>query len=76
MANRTRTDNVDLVPAAEPAGATYDRDFYTWSPEQAPGLVREGRWDTRRPRERGCREIGIARGASSSTTFRRAPRVS
>jgi hypothetical protein len=44
MASRTRTDNVDLVPAAEPAGATYDRDFYTWSQEQAR-LVREGRWD-------------------------------
>ncbi|SRR6266508_549752 len=44
MANRTRTDNVDLVPAAEPAGAAYDRDFYSWSLEQAR-LVRESRWD-------------------------------
>jgi Domain of unknown function DUF29 len=43
MANRTRTDDVDLVPAAEPAGAAYDRDFYSWSLEQAQ-LVREGRW--------------------------------
>jgi hypothetical protein len=45
MANRTRTDNVDLVPDAEPASAAYDRDFYSWSQEQAR-LVREGRWDT------------------------------
>ncbi len=45
MANPTRTDNVDLVPDAEPAGAAYDRDFYSWSQEQAR-LVREGRWDT------------------------------
>ena len=44
MANRTRTDNDDLVPAAEPAGAAYERDLYTWSQEQAR-LVREGRWD-------------------------------
>jgi Domain of unknown function DUF29 len=44
MANRTRTDNVDLVPDAEPAGAAYDRDFYSWSLEQAR-LVRQGRWD-------------------------------
>jgi hypothetical protein len=45
MANRTRADDVDLVPAAEPAGAAYDRDFYSWSLEQAR-LVREGRWDS------------------------------
>jgi hypothetical protein len=45
MANRTRTDNVDLVPDAEPAGAAYDRDFYSWSLEQAR-LVRQGRWDS------------------------------
>jgi hypothetical protein len=44
MANRTRTDNVDLVPAAEPANASYDGDFYSWSLEQAR-LVRAGRWD-------------------------------
>ena len=44
MANRTRTDNVDLVPDAEPASTSYDRDFYSWSLEQAR-LVREGRWD-------------------------------
>jgi hypothetical protein len=45
MANRTRADDVDLVPAAAPAGAAYDRDFYSWSLEQAR-LVREGRWDS------------------------------
>jgi hypothetical protein len=44
MANRTRTDNVDLVPDAKPTSAAYDRDFYSWSLEQAR-LVREGRWD-------------------------------
>ena len=44
MANRTRAENVDLVPDAGPASAAYDRDLYTWSQEQAR-LVREGRWD-------------------------------
>ena len=44
MANRTRTENVELVPAAEPSRAAYDRDFYSWSLEQAR-LVREGHWD-------------------------------
>jgi hypothetical protein len=44
MANRTRNDETALVPTAEPAGATYERDLYTWSQEQAR-LVREGRWE-------------------------------
>jgi hypothetical protein len=44
MANRTRPDNVDLVPAAEPDGAAYDRDFYSWLMEQARHL-RAARWD-------------------------------
>ena len=44
MANRTRTENIDLVPTADPAGASYERDFYTWSQEQAR-LLREGRWE-------------------------------
>ncbi len=44
MANRTRTDEAVLVPAAEPASAAYERDFYTWSQDQAR-LLREGRWD-------------------------------
>jgi len=44
MTNRTSTDNVDLVPTAEPAGAAYDRDFYSWLMEQARH-VRAGRWN-------------------------------
>ena len=43
MTHRTRTDDVDLVPDAEPAGAAYDHDFYSWSLEQAR-LVRQRRW--------------------------------
>jgi hypothetical protein len=43
MANRIRTD-VSLAPV-DPAGDTaYERDFYTWSLEQAR-LLREGRLD-------------------------------
>src|SRR5438045_2505924 len=33
----------ELVPAPHAAGAAYDRDFYSWSLEQAR-LVREWRW--------------------------------
>jgi hypothetical protein len=44
MAIRPTSSEADLVPAEEPAGARYDRDFYTWSLEQAR-LVREGRWN-------------------------------
>jgi hypothetical protein len=44
MAGRPTESQSDLVPAEEPAGAGYDRDFYSWSLEQAR-LVREGRWD-------------------------------
>ena len=44
MANRTRPDNVDLLPASEPDGAAYDRDFYSWLMEQARHL-RAARWD-------------------------------
>jgi hypothetical protein len=44
MANRTRPDNVDLVPSAEPAGTAYDRDFYSWLMEQARHL-RAARWN-------------------------------
>lgn len=44
MADRPTSSEADLVPAEEPAGASYDRDFYTWSLEQAR-LVREGRWN-------------------------------
>jgi hypothetical protein len=45
MAGRPTEGEAELVPAEEPAGAGYDRDFYSWSLEQAR-LVREGRWDT------------------------------
>jgi hypothetical protein len=44
MAGRPTSSEADLVPAEERAGASYDRDFYTWSLEQAR-LVREGRWN-------------------------------
>jgi Domain of unknown function DUF29 len=44
MASRPTESETDLVPAEEPARASYDRDFYAWSLEQAR-LVREGRWD-------------------------------
>ena len=44
MGNRTHKDDIDRVPTEEPAGTAYDRDFYSWSLEQAR-LVREGRRD-------------------------------
>src|SRR5580692_3298396 len=44
MAGRPTESEIDLVPAEEPAGAGYERDFYAWALEQAR-LVREGRWD-------------------------------
>jgi hypothetical protein len=44
MAGRPTDSEADLVPAEEPAGASYERDFYTWSLEQAR-LMREGHWD-------------------------------
>lgn len=43
MANRPSGD-VDLVPADQPVEAEYERDFYSWTFEQAR-LVREGRWE-------------------------------
>jgi hypothetical protein len=43
MAGRSTESDAGLVPTEEPAGASYDRDFYTWSLEQAR-LLREGRW--------------------------------
>ena len=42
MPTRTAPE-AELVPATDAAGHTYDRDFYSWSLEQAR-LVREGRW--------------------------------
>jgi hypothetical protein len=44
MAVRPTESEADLVPTAASAGASYERDFYAWSLEQAR-LVREGRWD-------------------------------
>jgi hypothetical protein len=44
MAGRPPESEAELVPAAEPAGAAYEHDFYSWSLEQAR-LVREGSWD-------------------------------
>jgi hypothetical protein len=43
MPTRPATHEADLVPTAEPARSDYDRDFYSWSLEQAR-LVREGQW--------------------------------
>src|SRR5947199_9080102 len=43
MTTRTAPE-AELAPAADAAAASYDRDFYSWSLEQAR-LVREGRWD-------------------------------
>jgi hypothetical protein len=43
MPTRPAIDEADLVPAADPARIEYDRDFYSWSLEQAR-LVRAGQW--------------------------------
>ena len=72
MANRTRTDEAVLVPAAEPASAAYERDFYTWSQDQAR-LVREGRWDAV-DRENVAEEIDPGARAVQQAG-RRAPRA-
>jgi hypothetical protein len=37
------TSEAELVPAPDAAAPAYDRDFYSWSLEQA-SLVRAGRW--------------------------------
>jgi uncharacterized protein DUF29 len=44
MSNRPSGSDTDLAPVTEAAGATYDRDFYSWALDQAR-LVREGRWE-------------------------------
>jgi len=44
MAGRPTANEAELVPSESPAGADYDRDFYSWSLEQAR-LLREGRWN-------------------------------
>jgi hypothetical protein len=52
----TRTvPEAELVPAPDAVGHSYDRDFYSWSLEQAR-LVREGRW-TAVDRENVAEEI-------------------
>src|ERR1041385_3735915 len=43
MPTRPTADEAELVPAPDAAAPTYERDFYSWSLEQAR-LVREGRW--------------------------------
>jgi hypothetical protein len=43
MPNRP-TGEADLVPTERPAETEYERDFYSWTFEQAR-LVREGRWE-------------------------------
>jgi hypothetical protein len=44
MAGRPTEHEVDLAPADKSLSADYDRDFYSWSLEQAR-IVREGRWN-------------------------------
>jgi hypothetical protein len=44
VAGRIRTDEIGLAPTDEPVGAGYERDFYSWSQEQAR-LIRAGRLD-------------------------------
>ena len=43
MSNRPAGE-ADLVPTERPAETEYERDFYSWTFEQAR-LVREGRWE-------------------------------
>jgi len=42
MAGQRKDIHADLAPTDEPVRAEYDRDFYSWSMEQAR-LIREGR---------------------------------
>ena len=44
MAGRIRTDEIGLAPTDEPVDGGYERDFYSWSLEQAR-LIRAGRLD-------------------------------
>jgi hypothetical protein len=63
MANRIRSD-ISIAPPDAPD--TYERDFYTWSLEQAR-LLREGRLDAL-DRENVAEEIESA-GANNSTSW-------
>src|ERR1044071_2082469 len=42
MPTRPTTDEAELVPAPDAAAPSYERDFYSWSLEQAR-LIRAGR---------------------------------
>ncbi len=44
MASHIRPGGVEVAPTEDPAGAPYDRDFYSWSLEQAR-LLRAGRFE-------------------------------
>lgn len=44
MAEQSKEFHADLAPGDEPVRAEYERDFYSWSIEQAR-LLREGRHD-------------------------------
>ena len=43
MPGRVPTDDIDLAPADRPVRTEHERDFYSWTQEQAR-LVRAGRW--------------------------------
>jgi Domain of unknown function DUF29 len=43
MTQRPTADEAELVPADAPAGASYERDFYSWTQEQGR-LLRQGAW--------------------------------
>ena len=44
MASPVRPGEIDIAPTDEPAQAAYERDFYSWSIEQAR-LLRAGRFE-------------------------------
>jgi predicted DNA-binding ribbon-helix-helix protein len=44
LAGRIRTDEIGLAPTDEPVDGAYERDFYSWSLEQAR-LIRAGHLD-------------------------------
>ncbi len=43
MAGRSKDETIGLAPPDEPVRAEYERDFYSWTQEQAR-LVRGGQW--------------------------------
>jgi len=65
MAGHRKDIAADLAPPDEPVRAEYERDFYSWSLEQAR-LLREGRTDAL-DRDNLAEEIELL-GASSSTS--------